>query len=354
MHPAFRSTRAAIAFCALMVFLLGLPMMLSWAAAPSREQNFISMTNQVGPVGYVAAQIYDDREDTDVLFVGSSRLMHGVDIGLVQKALGTRFGRPARVVKLALNWPGEDLQSYMLREYLERHRVKLLLWNLPQPRAFSDGPHPQAFRWIEFNDFKQSLSEFSPYYSVLLYSNLVLGAPRQALAKLLPNLLANDERSLQSFTEHLHQDPEHRVGFLGRPFVPDSLSVPSSSEQDLMTVTSPLLDAVGPFPGAYQLSHIHRFADEAKEHGTQVVLLHIPDIQEFGGKRIPELASWDKVLGPDYQMIAVPANELFNGIDRERFLNFFADNNHFNRNGETLFTERITPSILRVLDHSPR
>jgi hypothetical protein len=348
MYPAFRSNRSALAFCLLLIFLLALPVILSWMPPLSDEQEFISMSNQVGPIGWDAQQIYEDPKDADVVFLGSSRIMEGIRADLVEKSFSAHLGRPAHIAMLALNWPGEDLHYYMLRDYLQHHHAALIVWNLPQPGSFTNEPHVQSSHWVRFDRNDNTLSSLPLRDRLSLYCEMVFGAPRALLAKIRPNLIGDDEKTFAAYGRYKNEDPERRLGYYGTPFVQDSMPVPSIGDGAMISVNSPLLDNTGPYPEPYQLHYIQAIVDLAKQHGSKLVFLHLPTVEEFGDTTLPEIASWSQVIGPDYSMIGVPGDVLFAGVTRERLPNLFANHNHFNRNGSTWFTETITPALLKA------
>jgi hypothetical protein len=181
---------------------------------------------------------------------------------------------------------------------------------------------------------------------------MVFGAPRELLSKMRPNLIGSDEKDFYAYARFTHEDPEHKLGFMGAPFVADSLPGPAADERYLIPITSPLLKVIGPAPEPYQVRFIREFADVAKQHGSTLVLLHIPEVGEYGESDLPELMPWPQMLGPDYQMIGAPGTTWFAGIDRERQQHFYADDLHFNKNGAIWFSEKIVPSIIEAYEQA--
>src|SRR5690349_131465 len=121
MLPAFRSNAAALRFCALLVFVLSLPLLLPWIGLPSREEAYKSISIAAGTPGSVVRSIYQDSADGDIAFLGSSLIEASLRRDVVAQALQRHLHRPVRVDVLAMNWPGTDQQYYMLRDYLEHH-----------------------------------------------------------------------------------------------------------------------------------------------------------------------------------------------------------------------------------------
>jgi hypothetical protein len=352
MRPAFRSDRSALAFSVLLALLLSLPVLLYWIGPPSREQAFGSMSSRAGPVGYQTATIYEDMRNADVVFVGSSMVRAGIVPGRIEKALSAHLGRPAHVAMLAMLWPGVDYQYFMLRDYLKLHRATMIVWNLPQVNGFNNEPHPQAYRWIRYGEYSDVLSGLPLVFRIYLYGEMVLGAPRELLSDLRPNLLSRDEKSEKLNRRFPPNESGRKVGFGGAAFVPDVLPNGSPADRYLMPVTSPTLQLTGPSPGRYQLYFLHKFVDLAHLHGCKVTFLHMPQAHEFGDKTIHALASWSKVFGPNYRLIGAPSAVLFGDINRSRFLHFYIDDNHLNENGQTWFTDEITSSVLEAYDES--
>ena len=351
MHPTFRSKRSAAAFCALLVVLLTLPVTLTWMGPPSREQNFISNSNNAGPIGFDAAQMYGSG-DSDVVIIGSSRVLLGLRPDLIQEGLSAHLGHPAVVGFLPLNWPGEDMHSYVLRDYLDHHHTRLVIWNIPQAKAYNNQPHVTADLWAIYGQHEGDLSKLPLFDRVVLYADMVFGAPRELLSKMRPNLIGEDEKDFYAYARFTHEDPEHKLGFMGTPFVTDSPPRPAADERYLIPITSPLLKVTGPAPEPYQIRFIREFADVAKQHGSTLVLLHIPEVGEYGESDLPELMSWPQMLGPDYQMIGAPGTTWFAGMDRERQQHFYADDLHFNKNGAIWFSEKIVPSIIEAYEQA--
>jgi hypothetical protein len=348
MHPAFRSNSHAIAFCLLLLFLLGLPLILSWTTPPPSEQAFISISNRAGPIGADAAEMFEDPRDADVLFVGSSPVLFGIQTELVEKALSAHLGRPAHVVKLGNNWPGEDIHLFMLQDYFEHHRARLIVWMLPQPDGVHNLPHNQIYHLVRYPQYRTILAKLSLLERITLYGDMILGAPRELLSKVRPNLIGAAEKNPEY--DATNRDPTFKIGYDGGPFIPDELTSASPNELYLTAVTSPTLTVGDTFLGKYDLNFIQEIVNLAQHHGSKLVFLHMPRVLEFGNNTIAQLAPWAKVIGPDHQMIGAPATVVFAGLSRERMLNFFLDDVHLNYNGKIAFTAKIIPSVLKTYD----
>src|ERR1035437_771600 len=169
-----------------------------------------------------------------------------------------------------------DLQYFLLRDYLNRHHAGLVVWNLPVPGSRSLEPHVEAFRWVRFGEYSDALSGLPLRYRMALYSDMVLGAPRELLSHLRSNLLSKDEINNQLLPE--------KAGYYGRPFVPepvDSAMIPTL-DQSYEVPPYPLVHVTGKPLTPYEEHFARKIMELAKEKHTEIVLLHIPIDSEQG------------------------------------------------------------------------
>lgn len=357
MHPAFRSPRAAAGFGGVLVLFLALPVLLKWVGPPTREQSFSMVPTAGGPVAMVKHLIYDDSGRADVLFVGSSLIKTDVHALELANLLAARLGRPMRIDILELNWYGADQQFFMLKDYLAHHEAPpLIVLHVPQARASENGPHPQAYRWLRYGDLQALPAGFPLVSKLQLYGEMVLGAPRQALALLRPNRLGIEAPvPVDEWATALATPPA-----LGKPLAVDSASAESVPAAALLPVTAPLFEVLTPnLKGAYRFAmgpytqlFLAQIAGLAKGAGAKLVLIHLPLGQDPLTERVQELQPWTTLFGPDIRMIAIPKARLFAGVDPGKF--YFSGDNHMNTAGGKRFTESIAPSVAEAyLEASP-
>ena len=344
MLPVFRSMSSVASFCGLLIGLLCLPLLTAWIGHPPREQAYAGTTVEAGPIGTTVREIFRDPSDADVLFLGSSLVRAGVDEPMVEQALSSHLGRPAHVDMLSLNWQGMDLQYFLLRDYLNRHHAGLVVWNLPVPGSRSLEPHVEAFRWVRFGEYSDALSGLPLRYRMALYSDMVLGAPRELLSHLRSNLLSKDEINNQLLPE--------KAGYYGRPFVPepvDSAMIPTL-DQSYEVPPYPLVHVTGKPLTPYEEHFARKIMELAKEKHTEIVLLHIPIDSEQGLDYMPERVNWVGALQTDAPMIGAPSSVVFKSVDKARSHDFYRDQ-HLNFNGSVLFTRSLIPALLEAYDN---
>ncbi len=343
MLPAFRSTSSALVFCGLLIVLLSLPFATEWIGHPSREQAYAALSENAGSVGQQAEAISSDSRDADVLFLGSSLTRAAIDLPALESALSAHLGRPAHVSMLGMNWQGMDLQYFLLRDYLSTHHPGLIVWNLPAPGSRMLEPHIMAYRWVRFGEYSDALSGLPLRFRLALYGDMVLGAPRELLSRLRPNLLSQEEMQPAI-------NPS-RLGYYGAKFVPElanstTSSLPNSSYEEPPYT---LVRAEGKSLNRYDLHFAMKTLELARNEHIKIALLHIPIDSEQGLDYMPEREDWPSTLHARVPIVGVPSAVLFNKIDHLRFYHFYRDQ-HFNSNGEAIFTQAMIPAILKAYD----
>jgi hypothetical protein len=325
--------------------LLCLPLVTNWIGHPPREQAYASVSAEAGPIGMHVRELFHDRSDADILFMGSSLVRAGIDAPTVEQALSAHLGRPTHVDILALNWQGLDMQYFMLRDYMNTHHAGLIVWNLPVPRSRHVEPHVEAFRWVRFGEYSDALSGLPLRYRLALYGDMVLGAPRELLSHLRPNLLSKEEVDRQVRSD--------REGYYGAVFTPEPTDVaPIPPLADSYEEPPyPLVHVMGPPLNDYEEHFAEKIVALAKEKQTPVVLVHIPIDSEQGLDYMPERSDWLDTLHIHVPMIGSPSAVALKNIGQATFHSYYKDQ-HFNLNGSLLFTRGMLPAILRAYDES--
>lgn len=339
MLPAFRTQRSAVGFCLLLAVLLLLPAILRPFGLLSRSHAFEGMRTEAGPVGWTANILAENQGSADILFLGSSILRTAVAPAEVEKALAAREGRPVNVLTLSFNWQGLDIQYFLLRDFLARHKLKMAVWMMPLRQNTSDQPHVEAYRWYGFGDYADVVNSLPFASRVSLYSDAVLGGPLRIWNVLRPPQFLPAER--------LPYYDLERVGYYGAPFVAEPTEPPAIAGDAAVFPASECTSVVvtGPPLGPYQMTFARAIVRLLRERGVDLVFLHIPIDDEYGERDLPERMSWNKALGADAPLVGIPAATLFGAIGKDRYLHYYRDQ-HFNANGQVLFTKAVIPPLV--------
>lgn len=357
MRPAFTSTRQAGMFALLLLLLLLLPLAMPKSWLPPRREIYSSLPWGDGGFPYMREQIFDEKGDIDVLFMGTSRMWWGIDTPQVQKALSQKLGRKAVVRTLAWNNPGFDAVYFILRDVLEHRKVHLLVISDCSSGA-GNTAHWAASDWFRVADQWDGLAGLSWRSKITFYTSAILGMPRDLLGLLRTNLpvIPSDEISWGEF-KHV-TSPSFRLGALAmrrridQPFV-DYIPQNNTRASDVCIyseVTKPEFNFEGNAISPMQAAFVAKVGALAREYHVKLVYLHMPMSREMKSPSINEPVFWPLLLGNDVTMMGIPPTKLFNGLSDEEILELFYNFEHFNQNGQTYFTSLITPSLVQLYE----
>jgi len=390
MRPAFSSMKQAAAFALMLLVILLSPALMGKRLLPPREEAYSAMTWRFGPFSsFIRKQVFEEKGDVDIAFVGSSRIWAGIDTPYVQKKLSGKLGRPATVLTLGWAWPGFDAEYFIARDLLEHRKVKMIVID----DEYWIAPHVAATRWFRFGEDAEALAGMPFSIQSSYYFASLLGVPKNLLGLLRPSIpeviAAEDDVHWRGYFHS--QNSNARLGSLamegwadsGRPytaFTPqgnvrpqdvvvyspvtrDQFQFPSLAAQMEQMKTSVLAFAASAgfskpqtiTETTWQLQFAKQLSALAQAHGTKLVFLHlcpvfIPDQPDT--PVIQESECWPEVFGTNVTMMGIPPAKLFSGISEPDIAKlFFADDHyHFNKNGQQFFTPVITPALIQIYE----
>jgi hypothetical protein len=355
MAPAFSSPRQAGAFAALLLVILLLPVLLGKSLLPPRERIYSSAPWSAGAYPYLHEQIFQQKGDIDIAFVGSSLEYLGIDTPEVQKQLSEKLGRQAVVRSLCWYWLGFDALYFITEDLLRNRKVHMLVFT---DEASGEIIHEQTDRWFRFADNAQALAGLPPRIVAAFYSAAILGAPQHLLNLIEP------EQPLFPFSNEqfnigrpLHtQNPFDRLGSLSvedvldvnRPFVkysPRSQAKPSDVCIYSTDTKDKFLFAGSPMSPA-EVHFAQKFTDLAKKYGAKLVFLSLPFLEHIRSQTITIDHSWPELLHSDITILGIPPAKLFANIPDDDIEKLYFDHYHLNQNGQRYFTSAITPALV--------
>jgi hypothetical protein len=360
MRAAFASTRQAAAFALLLLVLLLLPVLLTKSLLPPREQIYVwSGWDTTGPHPYHHRLIFEEKEDIDIAFIGSSRMDHSINTRQVQEKLSAILGRPATVRMVGWGGSGFDELYFITRDLLQHRKVKMIVFcDECQPENQPNSLAPDFFRFA--NDAGM-LTALPLRIKLIYYYAAILGAPKNLLCLLRPGLPADMSPAKTTFIDgNIVAQLGSIVSCVGFnrstmyadnapfiPYTPDTRTEPSD-----VAVYSPETQARFQFSGppvpAWQLQFAQKFAALAQQHGAKLVLLHFPLASEMRAPVVKEREFWPDALHADITMVGIPPATLFQGLADDDVEKLYADTLHLNKNGQDYFTPLITPALLKI------
>jgi hypothetical protein len=364
MSPAFSSARQAAAFALLLAVLLTLPALVAKTGWLDRGDVYPAIAWKYGAFPWIQQKIFAETKDVDMAFLGSSHIWAAVDTPYVQKKLTEQLGRDAEVFTLGWAWQGFDALYIIARDLLDHRHVHTLVID---DEGDSDVPHLISSHWFRIGENSEVLAGLPRIAQARLYGSAVLGMPRQLLSFVRPNLLEDPARCHANFWNLTFRAPNlaEQRGALSsrltydprRPLRPapnerDFFSfrpAGQASPADVLVYSAENHDAfkfTGPRIPPYQLHFARKLARLCQERGTRLVLLHTPSLPERGLTVISE-RHWPDVLGAPVSIIGIPPAKLFAGIPTADVPELFFNDAHFNQNGQDMFTQLITPALLK-------
>lgn len=359
MSPAFSSTRQAAAFGLLLLLILLSPWLAGKSGLPPRDQIYSSISWRIGSFPYMSRQIFEEKGDIDIAFVGSSHLYNDIDTTYVQQQLSKKLGRPAKVLSLCWVYGGYDTLYFIAKELLARRKVHLLvLWD-DQPHQL----HISSWRWVRLGDDGADLAGLPLGTQISYYYGSILGMPRNLLNRLRPNLAP--EASPEQFKwdyAHAWFPPEHLGAFTSqesytdRPdlfqlFTPKTPATPSDvclyapDTRDQFRFS----DVPGPFLRAY---FAEKFLSVVQDHPTHMVFLNLPIFGERRSATMSEGRLWIGFFSTRAPLMGIVPARLFAGLNDDDVRNLYQDPVHFNQNGQAYFTRLITPKLIEVYEQA--
>jgi hypothetical protein len=366
MRPAFSSTKQAAAFALLLFLSLLSPVLAGKKFLPPREQSYATQGWTSGPYPWIRHEIFEETNDIDIAFMGSSHILQAVDTPLVQAQLSEKINRPAVVRTLAWGGAGYDGLFFIAQDLLAHRKVRMLVFydedNAPNVR------NATAVSWFRFGENAAELSGLPLRDQSLFYFAAIVAMPKNLLALVRPNLPAPLVTTPPNYWEQ-HYASASTVTLLGctcselgfnydtlsdnftafTPFVPRTGVAPADVEIFSPAGKNDFAFGNAPLP-AWQIFFARKLAELARTNQCKLVMLHLPVLADAPAAKLNERAFWPEIFGGDFSLLGIPPAKLFAGLNDEELHRLFTNGGHFNKNGMTWFTPLITPALLQIYE----
>jgi len=377
MRPAFTSTRSAAAFALLLLLVLLSPVLAEKKFLPPRDQAYATLGWGMGPYPWIRHEIFEETNDIDIAFIGSSHLLNGIDTPYVQAALSRQLGRPAVVRTIGWGGAGYNILYLIAQDLLAHRPVRMLVFYDENVKSnpkggVSGSAIASLFRW---GDNAACLQDLPLTTQGIYYFASLVGMPKNMLGAIRPNIPDGLFPDAPDYFE-----PRDKM-FIGAPgrlgAVSAQLGFNSSrlfaDYTAFIPYRPPATQAVGvsiystahPAPD-FEFTHAplppledafaRQFAQVAEQHGCQLVMLHLPTLlpalDDPQSPILRERADWPAVFSTNLVLAGIPESKLFAGLTDAEIKKLYLDIFHFNRNGQEYFTPLITPALIDIYDAS--
>lgn len=347
LKPAFSSHAKALWFVALIIFLLVLPKIIYNSQSISRRASYESMPEDMGAYSFMKTEVFDKKEDIDILFIGASLIWQAIDAPLVRQELSKKLGRPANVLVFGFNYNGFDVPYAILKDLLERRRVKLIILSIPRDTT-TDGPTIPACKFIAYDDYKDIAENLPLSSKISLYACSVLRSPRDLLTIVRPNREAKspyaEDLGAKKALLGMYLDPQNFEKFTPPPPVfPAASLIHKKFDDRRFGLTN---DELPP----YQQHYLNQMIELLKKREVPFAFINVPQYREVGSEKIIENQNWSEKFGIEITMIGIDSKTLFAGLSEKEIEKLHCDEDHFNVNGSEHFTRTILPAVLEVYE----
>lgn len=309
----------------------------------SRLVRFSSLPEPaVTKAGWIYERIHDDQTPLDVVFIGTSRTVFGVDSARVETDYRQNTGHDLHVVNFALQHLGRDLHYLLAREALLNRAVKLLVVEVTEdePRDL----HPAFAPLADAEDII-----FAPIFiNVSYFSNLGQLPLRQAqlfLRSAMPALFGATATFAPATYRGAHWDDSYAaIGSYDHPITPviprlQTNTAAELEQQRLQAARTVARKLTLPPPfnqweRRANLSYVRAIAELARKQGVAVRFLYMPQYVAT----IPQASAFYLEYGPIWSPGPVIADT-----------RFWLDINHLNYAGAQALAPWLAGQIAATL-----
>ncbi len=346
LRPAFASNITAFCFLALVAFALALPFLITETGLITRRDSYGIMPEKSQPYSFLENEVFDNKEDIDLLFLGSSIMWTAIDTPQVQKALSDSLGRPARVITFGHSFNSIDTSYMQLRDVLEQKRVRMVVFSVPRI-PYTDSPSMTGCKFLRYNENRDVVDKLSLKYRASLYACGILRSPHDLLT-----LIRKNRSSLTPYTADLGA-LRVELGWGANPATFEKFNPPPPSIPANNLIYSPdtreQYEFINDEITLYQYHYIQKLAEMLESRQIPLIMVNIPQHSERHNTKIIERRNWSESLNMDIPLVGIPPATLFAGLSDEEIKRLYYDE-HTNVNGSEFFTRAVLPAILKIYD----
>lgn len=344
VKEAFSSNLSVLSFIAFTILLLSLPTLTQLSGRLTARPLYSGVTSEAGDYQYLYKQIYEDRSDIDVLFVGGCQMWcGGIRVPLYQKELTKALGEKKTVVAIVHPWRGQDADHKLLKDLLSHRRVRLAVIQDPSSdKHWTAWPEKMSEYWFSLGDW-DSVSGLPFVKQASMYAQLVLGAPRKVLSLFRENGIGTYKNSCEKNCGTIVLSK----GWQNEPFQFFSPKLPDLKTDDLFFSKNGAAFAVSNDElDSYQMHFLKSNMALLQLHKIPVVFMHFPELIEPGFEQVPLRSDWLKMFGKNVDILGIPPKIAFGGMTKDQIKSLYYDDFHLNANGGEYISKIMIPGVI--------
>ena len=334
-----RELSKTLPICFLLTLILTLPVILSLVGLPSRERLYSGLPAFRGVTSGIEHEIFSSNVDADIVLVGSSTTYATLRPQLVNYYFSHKAAKKLKIISLAILGAGPDVDYLVLRDYLNKHKPKLVVVALPWRSALRNGPDEGLGDFWRFGEYPELFKGISLKDQIAIYSEMALKSPRQALNLVRPNPIENGQNSetlIAAFLSKSYGQVEpNKVVFHS---VAASLGEVHDRDDPIITYKPDRREPYNYFAVWYK-----KIEGLISTSGAKLLYVNYPEPDDDPTKitvnlPIANFANGQTILG-------FTTASLLGVTSREKVKSYFSDNRHIKAIGAELFCARSLPSI---------
>ncbi len=344
IEPSIRNNLQAFAFAGLVLLLAILPFLLGQSGYVTMRDRFLSLHYTAGAFQHTYWEIYKNKADIDILFMGGCLMAAGMNSSLLHQYFG-QTNPEMKMVFFVVTMGNQDADYFLLRELLKRRRVRFVVLQTPIVNGEYTTPHPACMIWNATRD-KDMLSECTGFLKFRMYSQSIFEALRDLISIVRHNPTL---KTCSRYRGALSTGEWPRM-IDGGPFREFHPSVPTVPPGELLYSSNP--GAFSFRKNANMASYNKRFYMKTikllEDQKVPFMLLHVPVLTEQGNLVFEQ--SFLKKICEDQgvPLMGISRDRLFGGISSKDQRLLYSDVSHMNKNGSVLFTKTIFDGLSRV------
>jgi hypothetical protein len=301
--------------------------------------------------------LYKDQPTQDVIFMGSSRVLYGLDPAVAEQEIVAQTGVRPRILNMAIPSSGFDMANVLLKNIIaDGKKPPVIVYGLSEfelnknvflnrkDNSAADTLIPYIEVLLRFDDFDQyKNSTLDKRASFVLSQLFPLFRDHKLILEAL-NIQFNSENryhpGFESGPNQLRLPPDGYIHTSESDIVPaaDAAQHAKDYKEDLSAFTPELAGTTG----------LSKFLSFAKAQGIKVFLINMPVTAEH-------LSWWDNNQNIElYSELArtvaqqndVPFLDLYQKADQYFSPENFYDSNHLRDSGSKILTQMITRNFL--------
>ncbi|MBX9667478.1 MAG: hypothetical protein K2X93_07655 [Candidatus Obscuribacterales bacterium] len=344
IEPSISNNSQAFAFAGLVLLLAALPYLIGKFGHVTMRDRFLSMHYQSGAFQHAYWEIYKNKLDVDILFMGGCLMAAGINSLALHQHLG-QINPEMKIAFFVVTLGNQDADYFMLRELLKRRRVRFVVLQTPSVNRSYTTPHPACMFWNATQD-KDMLSECTSYLKFRMYSQSIF----EGLRDLVSIMRHNPTWKLCARYRGAIPTGEWVRMLDGGPFVefrPSPVTVPLS---ELLYSSNPGAFAFrkNSTMSSYNKRFFMKTIKLLEENEIPFVLLHVPTLDEQGHLVFERDFLKSVCEERRVPLMGISKDRLLGGLSPKEQRLLYSDLSHMNKNGSELFTKTILHGLTQV------